>query len=114
MPIDTISEVPLYLYVAADDIFCPYEQALWTADQIGDAVEEVRVFDEQGHSYFTSAQDYVLVESLLFALGKSERVRKTRFHHNWEIWEENALLGFAPVFRRNTLFGESFAAHYSN
>lgn len=70
VPISSISEVPVYIYVAGDDLFCPKEQAFWTADQIGDAVQEVRVFDEQDHSYFTYSLDLVLMESLLYALSK--------------------------------------------
>ena len=69
VPIDTISSVPIYIYVASDDLFCPHEQALWTADEIGEAVREVRVFDGQDHDYFTSAIDHVLMESLLHSLG---------------------------------------------
>jgi len=85
VPIESISSVPVYIYVAGDDLFCPKEQALWTADQIGEAVREVRVFDEQGHDYFTHSTDFVLMESLLFALGQTES-RKTKFHHDWEVW----------------------------
>lgn len=45
VPLSSISEVPIYVFVAADDLFCPYDQAIWTADEIGEAVREVRVFD---------------------------------------------------------------------
>ena len=68
-------------------------------------MREVRVFDEQSHSYFTQSLDFVLMESLLHALGQTENARKTRFHHDWEAWEVNNLMGFAPVYKRNTLWG---------
>ena len=101
VPIDTISKVPVYIYIAADDLFCPKEQALWTAETIGEAVREVRVFDEQDHNYFTHSVDHVLMESLLHSLGQTENNRKTKFHHNWESWEENSLMGFAPFYKEN-------------
>ena len=103
--------MPVYVYVAGDDIFCPAAQALWTAEQI-DSLREVRMFDEQGHDYFTYAMDYVLMESLLFALGQKENTRKTKFHHNWEVYEENSLMGFAPFYMPNRAWQESFDPFY--
>lgn len=38
VPLNNIERVPLYFFVAEDDIFCPKEQAFWTADQIGSSV----------------------------------------------------------------------------
>ena len=32
VPIETIDKVPVYVFVAEDDIFCPAAQALWTAE----------------------------------------------------------------------------------
>ena len=101
VPINQISRVPIYIFVAADDLFCPYEQAVWTADEIGEAVREVRVFDEQGHDYFTYSADLVLMESLLYALGAAENPLRTIFHHDWEAWEQNNLMGFAPIYKSN-------------
>ena len=89
-------------------MFCPMDQALWTAEQIGEAVKEVRVFDEQDHSYFTYSLDLVLMESLLFALGASENPLRTAFHHNWEDWKENNIIGFAPYFKENKANSDSF------
>lgn len=67
------------MFVAEDDIFCPLEQALWTADQIGDAVKEVRLFDGQNHGYFTYSLDLVLMDSLVYALGRKENPLKGSF-----------------------------------
>ena len=72
VPLSTIKHTPIYMYVATGDIFCPMEQALWTADEIGDAVKEVRLFDGQDHGYFTYSLDMVLMESLVHTLGQRE------------------------------------------
>jgi len=50
----------------------------------------------------------VLMESLLFSLGKKETTRKTKFHHGWEAWEENNTIGFAPYYKRNKLSDDPF------
>ena len=86
VPLSSISEVPIYVFVASNDLFCPYEQAIWATDEIGEAVREVRVFDEQEHDYFTQSIDFVLMESLLHTLGVKENRRRTKFHHDWESW----------------------------
>ena len=57
------------------------------------------MFDEQDHGYFTHSMDHILMESLLFSLGQKEK--KTKFHHHYEAWEENSLMGFAPFFKEN-------------
>ena len=101
VPIETISEVPIYIFVAANDLFCPYDQALWTAEQIGEAVREVRVFDGQDHDYFTYSHDTVLMESLLHTLGAKENRQRTKFHHDWASWETNNEIGFAPYYKHN-------------
>ena len=44
------------------------------------------------------------MESLLHALGQKESTEKTRFHHDWEAWEINNLMGFAPVYKTNRLW----------
>ena len=73
VPLGAIREVPIYMFVAEEDNVCPKEQALWTAEQIGKAVQEVRIFDKQDHAFFTYSLDLVLMESLLYVLEKDER-----------------------------------------
>merc|ERR1712060_239053 len=103
VPIETISDIPIYMFVAGNDNFCPREQAEWTAEQIGDAVREVRIFDGQDHGYFTYSLDLVLMNSLLYALGHAEDVSKTRFFHDSAAWEENNEIGFAPFYKQNKI-----------
>ena len=45
VPIGDIKEVPLYFFIAEEDNMCPKEQALQTAERIGKAVQEIRIFD---------------------------------------------------------------------
>lgn len=98
VPIQRISTVPLYFFVAGEDLFCPAAQAIETAEAIGDTVREVRIFDRQGHEYFTMSLDTVLMRSLLHALGTVETPIKAGFQHHWRAWEENHFMGFAPFF----------------
>jgi len=59
------------------------------------------VFDGQDHDYFTYSLDQVLAESLIYALGRHESPLKGGFHHDWEAWEENNTIGFAPYYKKN-------------
>ena len=37
---------------------------------------------------------------------------KTKFHHNWEAYEENNTIGFAPFFMPNRAWQEAFDPFY--
>jgi hypothetical protein len=76
---------------------------MWTAEQIGPAVKEVRVFDMQDHPYFTYSLDIVLMQSLLFTLEKDERPYEYGVHEHWQALETNHEIGFAPVFKENKI-----------
>ena len=46
VPIKSITNMPIYLYVAEFDKLCQKEQALWISETIGEAIREVRIFEE--------------------------------------------------------------------
>ena len=89
VPLSTIDKVPLYFFVAEQDNICPMEQAVWTAQEIGPAVKEIRVFDYQDHGYFTYSLDSMLMDSLLNTLDKKELPDggKRRVNEHWEALE---------------------------
>ena len=104
VPLSDITEMPIYLYIAEKDLLCKKEQALWISDQIGGAIREVRVFEDQGHQFFINSSDFVLSMSLLYTLKIDEdAIVGDSIHEHWEAMEINQEIGFAPIFKQNTI-----------
>ena len=104
VPLSEISEMPVYLYIAEKDLLCKKEQALWISDQIGEAIREVRVFEDQGHEFFINSSDFILAMSLLYTLKIDEdAIVGDSIHEHWQAWEINHEIGFAPVYNHNNV-----------